>query len=270
VNDGAENKVLLARFWFDDCDADDQLVYEYQSPSPELVFFTCTCLAPCNPVVGDHQMNVQFQDTRGVWSSVVTETLFFNDTPCDTDCRADINGDGIVDIQDFIELNSAFGTSCVDCPEDINDDGNVDIQDFITLNSSYGKVCAYAFEGQEPIAPPITKELKEELALHPEVTIHEEIQKVLFNESAALANIYPNPSNGQEIYVRLSGLENSASLTNLRVLDAQGKVVLHKAYQVNGSEALLQVAFDGPLASGHYIIDISTTQGRIASEFLVE
>jgi hypothetical protein len=59
---------------------------------------------------------------------------------CPVNCPEDINGDGVVDINDFLALNSGFGQACT-CPEDINSDGVVDINDFLSLNSAFGSVC---------------------------------------------------------------------------------------------------------------------------------
>ncbi len=56
-------------------------------------------------------------------------------------CPEDINQDGFIGIEDFIQLNSAYGDSCSSCPEDINRDGQVGIEDFIQLNSAYGDSC---------------------------------------------------------------------------------------------------------------------------------
>ncbi len=65
------------------------------------------------------------------------------------DCTGDIDGDGVVNVGDFIALNSLFGTPCVNCPEDLNGDGQVDISDFIELNSQFGQSCS-EIGGEEP------------------------------------------------------------------------------------------------------------------------
>ena len=56
-------------------------------------------------------------------------------------CLGDINLDGVVDIQDFTELNSAYGSNCTGCLEDLNGDGIVEIQDFLILNGEFGNIC---------------------------------------------------------------------------------------------------------------------------------
>ena len=55
-------------------------------------------------------------------------------------CPEDINQDGLVDILDFLELNSAYSSACI-CREDIDRDGIVGVADFISLNSAYGNPC---------------------------------------------------------------------------------------------------------------------------------
>jgi len=51
--------------------------------------------------------------------------------------QADINSDSIVDIQDYILLSNAFGTSNQNA--DLNQDSIVDIQDYIILSNNFGK-----------------------------------------------------------------------------------------------------------------------------------
>jgi len=38
-------------------------------------------------------------------------------------------------------MNLVFGNSCTSCAEDINGDGLVDIGDFLALNSNLGTTC---------------------------------------------------------------------------------------------------------------------------------
>ncbi len=59
----------------------------------------------------------------------------------DNGCAEDLNGDMVVDVNDFIMFNSAFGSTCVDCPEDIDGDGVVNVNDFLSLNSAFGDIC---------------------------------------------------------------------------------------------------------------------------------
>ncbi|MCB2183358.1 MAG: multicopper oxidase domain-containing protein [Desulfobulbaceae bacterium] len=58
-------------------------------------------------------------------------------------CNGDIDGDGMVDLQDFGILRSQWGQICtVDnpCSADINGDGSVDLQDFGILRVDFGRL----------------------------------------------------------------------------------------------------------------------------------
>jgi hypothetical protein len=52
-------------------------------------------------------------------------------------CPADINGDGFVDVSDFLHLLAEWG-ECPGCPEDIDNDGTVGILDFLLLLGFWG------------------------------------------------------------------------------------------------------------------------------------
>ncbi len=52
-------------------------------------------------------------------------------------CVGDIDGDGNVGIQDFLDLLAAWGP-CLGCPADLNGDGTVGITDFLDLLAAWG------------------------------------------------------------------------------------------------------------------------------------
>ena len=52
-------------------------------------------------------------------------------------CPADFNGNGGVDIDDFLALLAAWGP-CPGCPQDLDGDDNVGIADFLTLLANWG------------------------------------------------------------------------------------------------------------------------------------
>jgi hypothetical protein len=74
-----------------------------------------------------------------MWQSL--ESYNNEDLLCNTTCSGDINEDGTVNVEDFLLLNSAFGSSCMSCDEDIDGNGAVNIDDFLLLNSSFGSTC---------------------------------------------------------------------------------------------------------------------------------
>jgi len=115
---------------------ENQLQYDYRS-----VFKT---LLQDWMGAGDNILNPAELDGFSVMPELITESLKV--TPdCylagPASCPTDITQDGKTDVEDFIALNSAYGTDCVDCPEDITRDGTVDVEDFIALNSAFGGDC---------------------------------------------------------------------------------------------------------------------------------
>jgi hypothetical protein len=58
---------------------------------------------------------------------------------CTTECRADLNQNGIVDVLDIIVLISQWGSPCNS--GDLDDSGIVDVADIIMLISVWGSIC---------------------------------------------------------------------------------------------------------------------------------
>lgn len=67
-------------------------------------------------------------------------------TPTGTDtsmCMADINDDGLVDLQDYIVLvNTYFTVVEPDTEGDVDGDGFVDLRDYIVFVNQYGMQCS--------------------------------------------------------------------------------------------------------------------------------
>ena len=77
--------------------------------------------------------------SSGVWAYSgwnVDDIEIWGVPPSGPDCPADLNGDDVVDVSDFLQLLGVWGQSGV--PEDINGDGIVDILDFLELIASWG------------------------------------------------------------------------------------------------------------------------------------
>ncbi|MHC4908415.1 MAG: GC-type dockerin domain-anchored protein [Planctomycetota bacterium] len=70
---------------------------------------------------------------RAVWAGPGTSCAAGD---CNAPCPADVTGDGVVDVQDLVEVVLAWGSD--DADADVNDDGVVDVQDLVEIITTWG------------------------------------------------------------------------------------------------------------------------------------
>ncbi|UCD75020.1 MAG: hypothetical protein JSV91_14690 [Phycisphaerales bacterium] len=80
-----------------------------------------------------HTLRIEGQD----WGHIYQETASAFRVDVASPCPADVNGSGVVDIDDLFDVLSAWG-ACEDCPEDINDDEMVNIDDVFEVLGNWG------------------------------------------------------------------------------------------------------------------------------------
>jgi hypothetical protein len=78
-------------------------------------------------------MGIHLADGAGVDSGMA---IVFEGRDVAPECAADINGDGVVDVSDFLDLLAEWGEA--ESPADINGDGAVDVADFLDLLAEWG------------------------------------------------------------------------------------------------------------------------------------
>ncbi len=122
----------------------DLNLFEQLNPDLEL-WVDAQNVAPMDPSrisVGDTSLDINMQGiswgifwcTQGVeYTETARIELEFN-------CPADVSGDGVVDIQDLLQLIGAWGP-CNDCDEDIDNSGDVDVEDLLSLIDFWGNDC---------------------------------------------------------------------------------------------------------------------------------
>jgi agmatine/peptidylarginine deiminase len=64
-------------------------------------------------------------------------TVSASELECENPCPCDVNGDGVVNVSDFLDLLAAWGSA--GGPADVNDDGIVNVQDFLLLLAAWGE-----------------------------------------------------------------------------------------------------------------------------------
>ena len=84
---------------------------------------------------------MRFGTFTGVFTRADIVRILSASIDCDTgNCPSDINGDGSVDVVDFLQMLAAWG-DCPpvgECPADINGNGTVDVIDFLALLAAWG------------------------------------------------------------------------------------------------------------------------------------
>jgi hypothetical protein len=89
-------------------------------------------------------MFTQGQKTRMRDAIQITRPSLLNSLACSESelaCTGDFNGDGLINIEDFVTLNSMYGQTCSACAQDMNGDGLVNIEDFLIFNSLINTSC---------------------------------------------------------------------------------------------------------------------------------
>jgi hypothetical protein len=171
-------------------------------------------------------------------------------------CPGDIDGDFIVGINDFISLNSAYGSTCTGCAEDINEDGVVGIEDFLVLNSNYGTNCLALFTNIIS-GPGLNPQLKDDLTFQEERFIHPELSKQMEVMAESMDfEISPNPNEGNLFMIWLNTSDTKEQLVNVEVLDLTGKRVFTQDVYTNREHAPIAVQPSNTLESGVYLVHL--------------
>ena len=186
-------------------------------------------------------------------------------------CPEDFTGDGVINVSDFLDLNTNFNIDCDGCAYDLTGDGLVNISDFLQFNSAYGLTCPTLFAS--PLAQSIPSPvLKEDLVKVDAKLIAPEIKEFLeLSENELDFLIFPNPSDGLSLSIlALDFGEHTGRSVKMKITDVSGKVIysteselLHAASQVT------QIHFESRLSSGLYFLITEAGNDNGVNKFTV-
>ena len=74
----------------------------------------------------------------GPWLEPDGEAHFYNGFLIACGCVGDVDGDGMVDVSDVLQIIGTWG-SCQGCAEDLDNNGVVDVGDLLQLISEWGE-----------------------------------------------------------------------------------------------------------------------------------
>ena len=96
------------------------------------------------------------------------------------------------------------------------------------------------------------------------------IVPIFFGEGNTQMRIYPNPTNGEQLFLEIENPVVGEHLINIRTLEGQ----FIKSVQINAEEELIylekELLTGIRLAKGTYIIEVNYTNGRKAFKFIVQ
>jgi hypothetical protein len=80
------------------------------------------------------------------------------------------------------------------------------------------------------------------------------------------AALYPNPNNGEMVNLNLAGIDSDN--VNVRIMDATGRIVWSNRFVVDGALNTI-IAFDRPLTSGIYLVEMTFDSKVITERMMV-
>ncbi len=85
-------------------------------------------------------------------------------------------------------------------------------------------------------------------------------------ENGVFAALYPNPNNGDMVNLNLAGIDSDN--VNVRIMDASGRIVWTNRFVVDGALNTI-IAFDRPLTSGIYLVEMTYDNEVITERMMV-
>ncbi len=83
-------------------------------------------------------------------------------------------------------------------------------------------------------------------------------------------NIWPNPNDGHQLTLVLSGIDANADHIDVVILDAFGKEVMAQVYPASNGEVNTTIGFVHALATGIYVVRIDAAEERYTRRLIIE
>ena len=233
----------------------------------------------------DDIVGIAFSQDGGTLLSVNVQgtVLQWDMVPCKPErLPEDVNGDGVVNIQDLVAVADALGETG-ETPADVNGDGIVNIQDLVAVAAAFGEIAANAPSAANLSAETVQQWLSaaNQLGLTDTtsqrgIRLLEQLLLTLTPKETALLANYPNPFN-PETWIPYQ-LAKSADVT-LRIHAVDGTLVRtlslgHKAtgiYQSRSRAAYWDSKNEvgEPIASGVYFYTLTAGDFAATRKMLI-
>ncbi|MBK7270142.1 MAG: T9SS type A sorting domain-containing protein [Flavobacteriales bacterium] len=81
--------------------------------------------------------------------------------------------------------------------------------------------------------------------------------------------LYPNPTNGDQVRIQLSGIDPEITTATLDITDLFGKRVMSTTLPLNDGALNTSLALPGALADGLYIVTIVTGEQLFTERLMI-
>ena len=238
-----------------------------------------------NATTATNIVTIAFSPDGGTLASVDDHgrVLLWDMDPCEPErVPEDVNGDGVVNIQDLVAVAAALGETG-ETPADVNGDGTVNIQDLVAVAAALGETAANAPSAANLSAETVQQWLTAANQLNLTdatsqrgIRILEQLLLTLTPKETALLANYPNPFN-PETWIPYH-LASPADVT-LRIHAVDGTLVrtLSLGYKAIGTyQSRSRAAYwDGknqlgePVASGVYFYTLTAGDFTATRKMLI-
>ncbi len=83
-------------------------------------------------------------------------------------------------------------------------------------------------------------------------------------------SIWPNPNDGKQLAIALSGLDANADHIDLVIFDAFGKEAMAHSYPASNGEVSTTIDFDHALAAGVYVVRITSREQQFTQRMIIQ
>ncbi|MCC7501472.1 MAG: T9SS type A sorting domain-containing protein, partial [Flavobacteriales bacterium] len=88
--------------------------------------------------------------------------------------------------------------------------------------------------------------------------------------STGVLNLWPNPNNGEQLYVTIDGLRNEVATATVDIFDMVGHKVATHTIAVNGSTLNSVIDLDASMANGLYMVNVTAGDEQFNQRLMIQ
>ncbi len=88
--------------------------------------------------------------------------------------------------------------------------------------------------------------------------------------TTSVLNLWPNPNNGEQLYVTIDGLQNEVTTATVDIFDMVGHKVTTRTIAVNGTTLNTVIALDASMANGMYLVNVTAGDQTFVQRLVIQ